>query len=63
MKLDFKTLSVEFVVKNNCALSTPATLIEQAMHVGAAEAVRQVTEKLKLAHIELEQKRKRNMGH
>lgn len=37
MTIDFKSLAVEFVRLNDCAMNVPVELVEKAMTIGAAE--------------------------
>ena len=58
--MNLKQSSIDFVRDNNCALHTPAELIQKAMEFGAMEAIKEATEKVKIARVEMENFRNRN---
>lgn len=62
MNLDFKDRAVQFVREKNCATSVPVELIREAMEIGAAEALKNSTERIRKSLEELREMRARNLG-
>lgn len=62
MTFDFKPLAVAFVNRRQCATTVPVELVMAAMEEGAAEALKQSTERLRKVRDDLKSARERNIG-